>query len=121
MREKVEIIKLKVPQYNGIGDVEFFPQKFEQVAETSRWSEDIRILKIREVLSAKAQECGRGTELQTIYTNLRLRFGIKQREVRSKLRGLHRDPKTSLQDHATDVERLVGLAHSNLPQLYIKE
>lgn len=118
---RAEIIKLKLPQYNGEGDVAFFLQQFEQIADTSGWGEAIRILKIREVLVGKAQECGRGTDLQTIFANLRIRFGITQREARSKLRVLRKDPKSSLQVHATEVERLVNLAHPNLPRLYIQD
>lgn len=120
-QERIEVVKLKVPQYSGVGDVDFFLQQFDQVAEASGWSEAISTLKIREVLTGKAQECGRGTDLQSIFNNLRLRFGITQREARSKLRGLRKDHKTSLQDHATEVEQLVNLAHPNLPQLYIRE
>lgn len=116
-----EELKLKLPQYNGIGDVEYFIQQFHQVAEICQWREEIGVLKIREVLIGKAQECGRGSSLEIILANLRVRFGTTQREARNKLRTLRRDIKTTLHDHATEVERLIGLAHPNLPRPYLRE
>lgn len=119
--DRDEIVKLKVPQYNGIGDIEYFIQQFNRVANTSGWGDNIRFLKLQESLVDKAQDCGRGDDVHTVIANLRSRFGITQREARSKLRSLRREPKTTLQEHATEVERLVNLAHPNLPFQYVKD
>ena len=52
---------------------------------------------------------------------LKSRYGMTAREARAKLAYLHRNPKTSLQEHGSQVERLVGIAHAELPKQYRQE
>ena len=110
-----EQVRLQPPVFNGNGDVELFIQQFEAVADISCWQADVALLKLRESLVEQAKECSRGETVAEVYNTLRLRYGITPREARAKLRDLCRNVKTSLQEHAAEVERLVNIAHQNVP------
>ena len=110
-----EQVRLQPPVFNGNGDVELFIQQFEAVADISYWQADVALLKLRESLVEQAKECSRGETVAEVYNTLRLRYGITPREARAKLRDLCRNVKTSLQEHAAEVERLVNIAHQNVP------
>ena len=110
-----EQVRLQPSVFNGNGDVELFIQQFEAVADISYWQADVALLKLRESLVEQAKECSRGETVAEVYNTLRLRYGITPREARAKLRDLCRNVKTSLQEHAAEVERLVNIAHQNVP------
>ena len=52
---------------------------------------------------------------------LKSRYGMTAREARAKLACLRRDPKMSLQEYGSQVERLVAIAPVELPEQYRQE
>lgn len=109
----------KAPHYEGQGDVEYFIRRFEEVAEANDWRPAAALLHLRDALREDAQDCGRAGNIPAIFTALRARYGLSPREARSRISALKKDPETSLQKHATEVERLVGVAYADLPQGYL--
>lgn len=108
----------KAPQFEGKGDIEYFIRRFEEVANANDWRPGAALLHLREALKDEAQDCGRAGTIPAIFTALRARYGLTPREARSRISALKRDSQTSLQEHATEVERLVGVAYADLPQGY---
>ena len=106
--------EFKAPKFDGTGDVEFFIDNFLEVAEESDWEQGGALLHLRQCLKGDAKECGKAFTLNGVMTNLRARFGVTPKEARAQLAALKRSTKTSLQEHATEVERLVKVAYAEL-------
>ena len=51
-----------------------------------------------------------------MFNSLRARYGLTPREAGARLAGLRKESRTSLQEHATEVERLVGVAYHGMEQ-----
>lgn len=111
----------KAPEYTGQGDVEFFIRQFEDVAEANGWNHGAALLHLRAKLKESAQDCGQGQTVDAIFTALRSRFGTSVREARTKLSDIRRQPRTTLHEHALEIERLVGLAYPTLPYEHRQE
>lgn len=107
---------IKAPSYDGSTDVELFLSQFHDVAEQSRWPEDVRLLQLRGSLKDLAYETGRGETVHEIYRALRARFGLSPKEARKQLGALRRDARTTLQEHAATVFRLANVAYGGLPE-----
>ena len=107
--------QFRAPQYNGRGDVEYFITRFEEVTEANEWRQGAALLHLRDSLRESAEDCGRAAHVQAIYAALRARFGLSPREARSRLSNLRKEFRTSLQEHAAEVERLVDIAYGDLP------
>ena len=114
-------VKLKAPVFDGSGDVELFEQHFIEVMTACDWQGRVAVLKLRESLCGKAQECGRVNDIEGIFTALRARFGMTEKEARDKLRYLRREPHTSLAEHAGHVSRLTRRAYGDLPAPGLRE
>jgi hypothetical protein len=114
-------VKINTPTFNGQGDVEQFVHHFLDVAEASGWNDVITRLQLREALREGARDCGRAETVAGIVQALRMRFGMSAAEASSRLAVVKRDPGTSLQAYAGQVERLVQLAHPGLPRGYQTE
>lgn len=110
-----ERVRLKTPTFDGNEDVELFINQFNDVAQVCRWPPDIQLLQLREALKEGARTCGRGETVDSVFDSLRLRYGLTPREARVKLNTVKKDPKTSLQEHAIQIERLVRAAYGTLP------
>ena len=108
--------RFKPPQYNGEGDIELFIQHFTEVATANGWNDMATLLHLREALQDGAKEYSRAATTEAIFTTLRSRYGVTQKEARAKLSGLRKEPKRSLHDHALDVEKLVRQAFGALPE-----
>lgn len=106
----------KAPSYDGQGNVEYFIRQFGEVAAANRWQEAAQLLHLREALKDTARDCGQAGTVAAIYMTLRARFGITEREARSRLATLKKEYRTTLQEHAMEVERLVDLAYPALPE-----
>ena len=89
-------MKLNAPVFNGTGDVELFEQHFVEVMRACDWEGRVAVLKLRESLCGKAQECGRANDIEAIFAALQARFGITEKEARDKLRYLRKEVHTSL-------------------------
>ena len=111
-------VKVVPPTFDGTGEVELFIRQFTDVAEASRWSDDITLLQLRNSLKDKAVDCGRAEDYTTVLEALRMRFGTSASEAQTLLANVRRDPRTSLQEYASYVSRLVNLANPELPEQY---
>lgn len=110
--------KFKAPVYDGIGDVNYFIQQFISIADANEWVEAVALIHLRAALKAAAQDCGKATTVAGVLDALRIRFGLTAREAKAKMVSLRRTQKTSLQEHAAEVERLVSIAYADLPDLH---
>ena len=108
----------KAPEYNGTGDVEFFVTQFGEVAEANEWTAIASLLHLREALKEGAKDCGRAGNLAGVFTALRARYGLTPREARARISTLRKDNRASLQEHATEVDRLCQIAYIELPDRY---
>ena len=104
----------RAPKFNGTGDVEYFLDQFNEVAETNRWDDASTLIYLRESLKDEARECGRSPTLQGVEDWLRNRFGPTPREARTKLALCKKASKTSLQQHADDISGLVQRGYVEL-------
>ena len=114
-REEPARPRLKVPEFDGTGDVELFLQQFGEVAEVSDLEPKIQVLKLKEALSGKARDCAQPGTLAGVIEALRMRYGLTVRQARAGLDGLYQDARTSLSDHAREVDRLFRGAFPTLP------
>ena len=105
----------KAPHYDGTGDVETFIQQFRDVISANRWPDGAALLHLRQALDGDAKDCGRPTELEGVFNNLRARFGLTPREARTRLSNEKKGFKTTLQEHASTIQSLVDVAYANLP------
>ena len=106
----------KAPQFDGTGEVNYFIQQFTDVADANQWNAAAALLHLREALKDGARECGKANTIAGIFAALQARFGLSIREARAKLTSLRRDSRTSLQEHAAEVEKLVSIAYADLPE-----
>ena len=101
----------KLPKYDGRTDVDLFIQRFEEISQANEWEEGEASLHLKQALVDGANECSRPYNVEGILTTLRARYGMTPREARSRLTTLRKDYKTTLQEHGTEVERLVNTAY----------
>lgn len=111
----------KPPIFKGKGDVELFINRFMEVAQANQWPDPATLLHLKECIQDEANVCARYTSIDSVIAALRSRYGMTIREARTKLTSLKRDPKTSLQQHGIEVERLINVAHPELPESYRTE
>ena len=111
----------KAPDFNGKEDVETFIQHFQEVAEANEWSNTAALLHIRTHLQDDARSCGNHPTLEEVFKALRSKFGLSVREARTRLTNMKRDTKLSLEDHATEIKKLVGIAYADLPRHHQEE
>ena len=106
------------PSFDGTGDVELFIQQFGEVAAANEWTEAATLLHLKGSLKGEAYQTTRYPTLQEVFQALRGRYTMTPREARATLARLRKDPQTPLQLHAVEVERLVAVAHAELPAQY---
>ena len=115
VREPRPRVKVVPPTFDGTGDVELFVRQFLDVANASEWPQDIALLQLRNSLRDKAVDCGRADNLDAVVEALRMRFGTSASEAQALLANVRRDNRTSLQEYASHISRLVNLANPELP------
>ena len=113
---RVEREKFRPPVFDGTGDVNFFIRQFEDVTTANEWEEGAARIHLRAALTDTATACGQAETLEGIFNALRARFGMTSREAKASLITLRRDSKTSLQEHAEQVEKLVNIAYADFPR-----
>ena len=118
---RVEREKFRPPSFDGTGDVDFFLRQFQDVATANAWEVGATRIHLRAALTDAATACGQAETVEGIFTALRARFGMTVREAKSMLATLKRDHKTSLQEHAERVEKLVGIAYADFPRQNIAD
>ena len=117
---RAERERFKPPSYDGTGDVNFFIRQFEDVATANEWGRGPARIHLRAALKDSAVACGQAETVEGIMAALRARFGMTSREAKAKLAMLRRDHKTSLQEHAETVEKLVSIAYAEFPPQHIE-
>lgn len=117
MRQPRQEREFKAPKFDGSDDVELFVTQFQEVADANGWGALSSLLHLREALQEGAKACGRGDSVDSIFTALRAKYGLTVREARARLNN-RKDPKVSLQAHATEIERLTNIAYADLPEQY---
>ena len=86
------------------------------MADANGWTDrSALLLHLREVLKDGARACGRGDTVDAIFVALRIKYGLTVREARRRL-NKRKDVRTSLQEHASEVERLASIAYADLPE-----
>jgi len=115
--EEVYRYRLKAPVFTGLEDVERFIQEFSEVIDITQWPPRVALIQLRMALTEQAKPYGLGTSVDGIFAALRDRFGIFVVDAKTRLQGLHCEPRTPLQDHATTVGKLAQIAYSDLPEV----
>jgi hypothetical protein len=110
--------EFKAPTFDGSGDVDYFIRQFAEVAEANEWAMPAAVIHLRASLTSRAADCGQAGTLDGIFTALRVRFGVTTREAKARLMSVKREYRTTLQEHAAEVTRLVNLAYADLPVGY---
>ncbi len=118
---RAEREKFKPPSFDGTGDVNFFIHQFEDVASANEWGMGPARIHLRAALRDSATTCGQAETVEGIIAALRARFGMTSREAKAKLVTLKRDSKTTLQEHAEKVEKLVSIAYAEFPRQHKEE
>ena len=83
------------------------------MARANQWKQPAQLLYLRESLKKGARDCGKAPDVAGVFNSLRARYGLTPREARARLAG-SRKGRTSLEEHATEVERLVGVAYHGM-------
>lgn len=107
--------RFRAPKFDGNGDVELFIKHFIDVARINQWSEEATSLHLRESLVGPAKECCRYDNVDENIDNLRVKYGMSRREARTQLSQLRKEKNTTLQEHATQIERWTSIAFDELP------
>ena len=101
---------LQDPKYDDHGDIEYFIQQFLEVAEVNGWDQASSLLHLPRTLKEDAQDYGKAQGIVGIFQALPAGFGFTQRMARASLAGLRKETKTTLQEHASDMQRLTAVA-----------
>ena len=108
------MLAFKAPQFDGEGDVKYYIQQFLDVAAANQWTEPAQLLYVRESLIQGARNFEKAPTVAGVFTNLAARYGLTPREAQARLAAMRKNPRTTLQEHATEVERLVGRAYQGM-------
>ena len=84
----------KTPQFNGEGNIEYFIDQFEDVANANQWNQESTFMHLREALKDGARDCGRSDTTRGIFAALRNRYGLSPREARVRLNHLKKEYRT---------------------------
>lgn len=109
-------VRLKVPVFNGEGDVELFIEQFQHLVEVEEWTDEITVIKAREGLTGKAQTCGRYYSWPEIAESLRLHFGVTAADAGLQLNNLRRGTNQSLAEYGLEVQKLTRIAYEDAPE-----
>ncbi len=107
--------RFKTPTFDGKGDVVFFIRQFGDVAEANGWEPAAALIHLRAALTESATTSGQAETVEEIFNSLRARYGMTAREAKAKLATLRRDNRTSLQEHADEIKRLMNVAYADFP------
>ena len=102
-------VKVATLTFDGSGDGELFIKQFFAVAEASERPDDIARLQLSNALQDEAVDCGRADSLPAVMETLRMKFGTTDSETQALLAITRRDNRTTLQEYASQVSRLVTL------------
>lgn len=107
--------RFKPPTYDGSTDIELFVRQFNDVRAANNWNRAATLLHLRSCLQDDAIDSGTGATVDEIFTNLRSRFGLTERQARDRLNMLQRTSGQSLQALGLEAERLVTVAYPDIP------
>jgi len=106
--------RLSPPIFGGEGDVEQFIREFQDVATIAEWPAQVRVLQLRACLTSRAKSFALGPDETHILRALQARFGMTPEVASDRLQVMRRDRRTSLEDHANEVERLAQVAFGHV-------
>ena len=106
--------RFKPPKFNGRSDVELFIANFTEVSIANQWDQNTALINLRLSLEKDAIECSRGPDVQTIYNNLRARFGLSVQQARDKLASIKRENGQTHHMLGLEVRKLVRLAYPTM-------
>lgn len=107
-------VELRLPRYDGTGDVHLFIKQFEQVARIGGWDELVTLVQLRSCLERGAKDCGRADSTEGVFARLVSTFGRSPESAREQLHMLVREPNESYSMLGNRVERLAQLAYAGL-------
>ena len=105
---------IKLPTYNGPGDLELFLEKFTDVAKINGWSHEEHLLHLWLSLTEKAADYSNGTTITEVHEMPNVRFGISSRPAREKLLLLKRTTKRTVHELGMEVRKLTRLSYPAL-------
>ena len=70
----------------------------------AEWVQATWLLHLRGALKEEARDCVKAQGIGGILQPTRARFGLSQKEARARFAGLNKEAKTSLQEHASEVQ-----------------
>ena len=121
-------IKLKPPAFDGTSPFEIFQLQFETATTSNRWGEADKVAALIVALKGGAAEIlhmvpenDRG-DYKEIMRSLERRYGHNHRceMYRLELKGRYQKAGETLQEYASDIERMVYKAHTNMPAEFIE-
>ena len=95
--------------------MEGFIRQFTDVSQANGWTDLAALLHIRAKLKGEAKDCTHGESVNAVFSTLRVRYGMTNKEARTRLASLRRSTYTTLQAYAMEVDPLVQLAYEGLP------
>lgn len=114
---------LKIGTYDGKSSWNVFKQQFETISEYNKWNDASKAVHLTAALRGEAANVletipeGSDSKYQELVKALELRFGEEQRKDFNmwQLKTRQQKPDESLQELASDIERLVLLSYKDCP------
>ena len=106
--------QIKAPKYDGIGDVEQFIASFHEIATTNEWTNQETLIHLRGSLSGKAQDCGKGNDIETLLLNLRTTFGLTIKQARDGLEKIKKKSTQSFREYGKEIKNFVEIAYPTM-------
>ena len=104
----------KAPSYNGIGDVELFISQFQEVAVSNRWTDQDALIHLKGKLQDQARDCGKGEDTDTLFQNLRTRFGRTRKQARKEWDRIRKTKTQSFLDYGKTITDCLEIGYPNL-------
>ena len=100
-----------------MGEVELFIQGFLEIARENQWTDQEQLIHLRGNLTGKARDCGKGNDVETLFTNLRTVFGLNQKQARDELEGVRKKTTQSFYEYGQEISKYVEIGHPNMARV----
>ena len=111
-------VDLKLPRFDGQGDVALFIRQFTEVCQISNWSDRVALVQLRSCLEKGAKDCGWADSAPEINRRLLNKYSLSPAEARHRLHLIQRQSDESYLSLGNRVEKLVKLAYGNMGEEY---
>ena len=112
-------VDLKLPRFDGTGDISLFIKQFSDVSMLSQWDPQVEVVQLRSCLEKVAKECGAADSVMEINGKLLARFGLSSSEAREMLHRIQRTTGESYLSLGSRVERLTQLAYGGMDKDFL--